>query len=198
MARSAMPEKFLVCKDAFSSGQISSKLWLCSQLEQIKFEKPAIIWVYGGWHAMTSMLLLVRQNLPISYVRSFDIDSSCETIADSLMENWIWQDWKFKAFTRDCNDIDPLSGEYGNPPDVVINTSTEHFFSNEWYDRIPSGTILVLQSNDMPHSDHHQCYDDLESFSKAYDLAPLFYKGNLVFKYPTWEFTRYMLIGKKR
>jgi hypothetical protein len=192
-----MADQFLVSRDAFSSGQISSKLWLCSQLERMQYDRPQIIWLYGGWHAMTGMLLLARQIMPISHIRSFDVDPSCESTADSLMENWIWQGWKFKAFTRDCNSIDPISGEYGPPPDIVINTSTEHFHSRDWYDRIPSGTMMVLQSNNMPHDDHHDCYDDLESFVSNYGLSPMMYKGQLDFNYPTWNFSRYMIIGRK-
>jgi hypothetical protein len=193
-----MHEKIQISKDAFSSGQVSSKLWLCSELENVQFDKPPIIWIYGGWHAMTAMLLLARQNMPVHYIRSFDVDPDCEAIADTLMENWIWQDWKFKAFTKDCNDLVLDNGEYGAPPDIVINTSTEHFHSRAWYDNLPSGTLLALQSNNMPHEDHHECHADIDSFSSAYDLNPLLYEGQLDFKYPSWGFSRYMIIGRKR
>jgi len=192
-----MHDKILVSKDAFSSGQISSKLWLCSELEKIQTNKPSIVWIYGGWHGMTAMLLLSRQNLPIRHIRSFDIDPECEAVADTLLENWIWQDWKFKAFTRDCNDISLTSGEYGDPPDVVINTSTEHFHSDAWYDNLPSGILVVLQSNNMPHEDHHDCHNNVDSFALKYDLDTI-YKGQLDFEYPSWRFSRFMLIGRKR
>jgi hypothetical protein len=193
-----MHEKFPVSKDAFSSGQISSKIWLCEQLERsIDFPKPPTVWIYGGWHGITAFLLLARGNMHIGKIRSFDIDPECQPTADILMENWLWKGWAFKAFTADCNAIDPTDGHYGDPPDIVINSSTEHFTSRDWYHRIPKGTAVVLQSNNMPHDDHHDCYEDLGSFVSDYDLDPLLYSGQLDFEYPTWSFSRYMQIGVK-
>jgi len=189
-----MPNEVAVNVDAFSSGQISSKIWLCNQLEKITFSKHQTIWVYGGWYGMASFLLLSRQTVPVTCIRSYDVDPSCEHIADSLLENWIWQDWKFKAITADCNCIQFDH----NLPDIIINCSTEHFHSAEWFSNIPSGTLLVLQSNNMPHVDHHSCFDTLDDFANAYPLDSVIYKGQLDFSYPTWEFSRFMLIGHKK
>ena len=55
---SDMPDHIYINSEAFSSGQISSKLWLCEQLENIPFDKPQIIWIYGGWYGILSFLLL--------------------------------------------------------------------------------------------------------------------------------------------
>lgn len=181
-------------KDAFSSGQISSKLWLCEELEKIETGLPKIIWLYGGWYGITALLLLSRGTLPISLVRSFDVDPLCEPIADTLLENWVWQDWKFKAKTEDCNKI--IFKDHVRPH-IIINTSTEHFTSIDWFDNIPPNTTVVLQSNNMPHEDHVSCYDKLDDFVKTFPFTNLLYKGNLDFKYPTWEFSRYMIIGRK-
>ncbi len=193
-------ETFMVHNDAFSSGQISSKIWLCEMLEKhLDANTDHVIWFYGGWHGIAPFMLLLRNNLRIQNIRSFDLDPSCQHMADSILENWVWQEWKFKAFTADCNDIDPAHpGQFGSVPTVVVNTSTEHFESNEWYRKIPAGTIVALQSNNMDHEDHHDCVKDLEQFKAIYADLDLMYSGSLDFSYPTWSFSRYMLIGKKR
>jgi len=89
-------------RDAFSSGQISSKLWLCEELERTRWTSNETA-IYGGWYAVTAFLLLSRSKFKVHRIRSYDIDAGCEPMADLLNENWVWQDWKFKAVTADCN-----------------------------------------------------------------------------------------------
>lgn len=193
-----MPDRVAkIHRDAFSSGQVSSKIWLCQELEKIEFTKPLSIWIYGGWHAISAFLLLSREKLPISCIRSFDVDPECQEIADCIMENWIWQDWKFKAFTADCNMLNPLDHSYGTQPDLIINTSVEHFENPAWYENIPPGMLVALQSNNMVHGDHLSPYYTAEDFFASYRLDPLIYNGQMDFKYPDWSFSRYMMIGRK-
>ena len=52
-----------------------------------------------------------------------------------INENWIWQDWAFKAYTQDCNQIIPDQ----TVPDLIINTSTEHFKNLNWWNNIRMG-----------------------------------------------------------
>jgi hypothetical protein len=177
-------------EDAFSSGQIGSKIWLCEELENL-FDSIDNIFIFGGWYGITAFLLRVRDRIKIGTIRSFDIDPNCESIADMINEYWVWQNWHFKAITEDCNAV-----TVGNV-DLVINTSTEHFESMEWFDHIPSGTVVALQGNNMPHEDHCIHTDTLEQFLDRYPLSHIFYQGEKQFTYPNWKFTRYMLIGKK-
>ena len=136
-----------VNKDAFSSGQIGSKIWLCEELEKVGWTSD-LTYVYAGWYGITAFLLLSRGNFQVNRIRSLDIDPSCEAVADMINENWVFREWKFKAFTQDCNNYE---GQYG---DLIINTSTEHFESMDWFNNIKSGTRVILQGNNMPHDDH--------------------------------------------
>ena len=179
-----------VDRDAFSSGQIGSKIWLCEELERLGW-RSCLTYIYGGWYGVTAFLLLSIGKFIVDKIRSLDIDPRCESVADMINENWVWQDWKFKAFTQDCNNYED---QYG---DLVINTSTEHFDSMDWFDRIPKGTRVVLQGNNMPHEDHHIHSSCLQDFIDQYPLSELDYSGEREFVYPTWAFTRFMIIGKK-
>lgn len=177
-------------KDAFSSGQIASKIWLCQELEKLSWESDQTL-IYGGWYGLTAFLLLSRNNFNVKRIRSLDIDPSCEKIADMINELWIWQDWKFKAITQDCNLA------HGLNYDLIINTSTEHFDSLAWWDNIPKGTRVVLQGNDMKHDDHVVYFKNIRAFKNAFKLKEINYEGQYLFEYPSWKFTRFMLIGKK-
>lgn len=176
-------------KDAFSSGQISSKLWLCQELENLNISSVETA-IYGGWYGLTAFLLLSRQRYQVERIRSYDIDPTCETAADLLNENWVWQEWKFKAHTADCNFVQSAA-------DVIINTSTEHFSSSNWFENISTGTIVALQGNNMPHDDHTMCSETLAEFCHNYKLQKTFYEGQLDFIYSTWSFSRFMVIGIK-
>lgn len=178
--------------DAFSSGQIGSKIWLCEELEKL-FDSVDKIWIYGGWHGIAAFLLNSRGNIKIGHIRSYDVDPACEPVADMINENWVIDNWKFKAKTQDCNKLD-LDW---NGPDLIINTSTEHFDSMEWWNNIPNGTTVALQGNNMLHDDHHVHSSDLDDFVTQFPLSNTLYKGQKKFIYPGWKFTRFMLIGIK-
>jgi len=177
-------------KDAFSNGQVDSKLWLCRELEKLGWSSK-LTHVYGGWYGVTAFLLLSREKFKADRIHSFDADPACEAMADMINENWVIKDWQFKAHTRDCNRDMP------NTPDLIINTSTEHFDSMKWFDNIPPGTRVILQGNNMPHEDHHVYSKTLQDFVNKYTLANIVFEGRLTFNYPEWSFDRFMVIGIK-
>ena len=182
-------QTLLTLKDAFSSGQVGSKLWLCKQLENTDlYSKETAI--YGGWYGVTAFLLLSRGKFNVETIRSYDIDPVCESIADIINENWVWQKWRFKAFTENCNHIQTGA-------DLIINTSTEHFESRDWWDNIPAGTAVALQGNNMNHKDHSSNISSLSEFCDQFPLTQELYRGTMPFVYPDWSFDRYMIIGVK-
>jgi hypothetical protein len=185
-----MSNLYSINADSFSSGQIGSKLWLCEELEKLNW-KSSLTWIYGGWYAITALLLLSRRNFEVSKIVSFDIDPECEPIADMINENWVWQEWKFKAQTADCSTLIPSKA------DLIINTSTEHFDSMDWFNNIPKGTRVILQGNNMSHDDHVVHSDTIDSFVKQYPLDNYSFIGTKEFVYPTWSFSRFMVIGIK-
>jgi hypothetical protein len=183
---------FHIDKDAFSNGQIGSKLWLCEEIEKL-FSSMDCVWIYGGWYGLSAFLLRSRNNLEIGRIASYDIDPSCKPIADMINENWVYNDWQFKAFTEDCNTLEPTRGN----PDLIINTSTEHFETLDWWNNIPEGIVVALQGNNMPHDDHVVHTETLTQFLEQYKFKEILFSGEKTFKYPDWEFTRFMTIGIK-
>jgi hypothetical protein len=180
----------MINKDAFANGQIDSKLWLCRELENLNWHSN-LTRIYAGWYGITGFLLLSRERFNVNRIESYDLDPACESISDMINENWVIKEWKFKAYTGNCNNILP-----GNP-DLIINTSTEHFDSMTWFDNIPRGTRVIVQGNDMPHADHVVHSNTLDDFMDLYPLTSIDYHGSLDFVYPDSQFTRYMMIGTK-
>lgn len=199
---------FQVAVDAFSSGQVGSKIWICEELEKIWSLKSTTgskgqtetVWIYGGWQGVLGFLILCRDFSTgrVGSVRSFDIDPSCEKAANTICENWVWRQWMFRAFTADCNSLDPASdGEYGKSPTVVINTSVEHFDDRSWFEKIPSGTLVALQASDFEHDGAVSLYSTEEKFAAAFPFQETLFSGRLNFDYGTWSFNRLMRIGRR-
>jgi hypothetical protein len=181
---------------AFMSGQVGSKLWLCEKLEPMlaeRYDRNVIVWLLGGWYAMTSFLLQTRRRAPIAKVVSFDLDPEATKGALIFNEAFLHQG-TFDAFVA---DVHVLHYDVEDAPDVVVNTSTEHMESDDWFHRIPDGTLCVFQSNNMPHDDHvHEC-STAQDLARQFPLKQTLFLGAKTFHYPEWGFTRFMHIGVK-
>lgn len=182
-------EKFnLFDRDSFSNGQIDSKLWLCRELEKLNWTSESTH-IYGGWYGVLAFLLLTREKFVVKRIESYDIDGSCENIANIINNNYVIKE-KFYAYTCDCNNLKSNS-------DLIINTASEHFTSMDWFNRIEYGKRVIIQGNDMPHDDHVIHSESLQDFLLQYPLNEIAYSGEIEFVYPDWSFRRYMVIGKK-
>lgn len=184
-----------VDKDAFSSGQIESKIWLAENLElavaHYNLVNPLRILLIGGWYGLANLILRVRNNIPVLHTRSIDIDEEACVTADIINEHWVSKNWQFKSIVADANTFD-----FSNF-DCIINTVVEHIKSDEWFEHIPKGTLVALQSNNMIHADHVNTHSSLLNFDKAYPLTDTFFLKSKDIRYPDWNFKRYMKIGLK-
>ena len=193
-------------KDCFSRGQLQSKKWLVDELKKLDLDL-GVVFLCAGWYA-TLATMMFEKNLNIKNLYSFDIDPSCEKIAEIFNKKWVMDDWKFKALTADINDLkysnfmidfkksngDILKTTI-NKVNTVINTSSEHIQNfNEWYSNIPHGTIVIIQGNDFFEVEEHvNCSEDLEDFSFKVPMGTTLYEGELKLE----KYTRFMKIGIK-
>lgn len=193
-------------KDCFSRGQLQSKKWLVDELKKLDLDL-GVVYLCAGWYA-TLATMMFEKNLNIKKLYSFDIDPSCEKVADSFNKQWVMDDWKFKAGTADINDLkynnflfdfkrsdDTISKTTIDKVNTVINTSSEHIQNfSEWYSNIPYGTIVIIQSNNFFEVEEHvNCSEDLEDFSFKVPMEMTLYEGELKLE----KYTRFMKIGIK-
>lgn len=193
--------------DALSWGQLKSKRWLVNTLEDI--EVPlGTVFLCAGWYA-TLAAMLFQSRCSIDKIRSFDIDDSCLEIADTINRNEVKKDWKFKAITQDIMDIDynshtwqtwskannRMSRDITDCPNTIINTSCEHIKEfNQWYKKIPNGTLVVLQTNNFfDVKDHVNCVKNPLEFAEQSPMQDCLYSGALELP----KYNRFMRIGIK-
>ena len=191
--------------DALSWGQLKSKRWLVTELESLDISLGTIF-LCAGWYA-TLAAMLFQSKCNIDKIRSFDIDQSCLQIADTINRNQVKEDWKFKSITQDIMDIDYNKHEWQiwsntnnrmnypitDTPNTIINTSCEHIENfEEWYAKIPSGKLVILQSNNFFEVDEHvNCVNDINEFKRMSPMNTVLYSGELQLP----KYYRFMLIG---
>lgn len=177
--------------DAWSNSQIESKLWICRELENIysKNDRYLDIWIFGSWIGVLPFILFTRENLKINKIVAFDIDEESLKQSRVINENYIISG-KYETLKQDVNKI-----VYKSIPDIIINSSCEHMELN-WWNNIPAGIMMVLQSNNYKRHDHINNVENLDDMDEKYPTSSL-YRGEKLFSYPELKFTRFMIIGNK-
>jgi hypothetical protein len=196
------PETEVAFSDALSLGQLQSKLWLIQNLP----DELGTVFICAGWYGTLAALMFERANDKFDKIRSFDIDPKCAVIADNINRPQVMDGWQFKASTLDIMLLDyptvyttyranGTSLDLTEIPNTIINTSCEHIENFEqWYDNIPLGTLVILQSNNYYEIDEHvNCVNNVDDFSGSAPMSVLLYSGKLELP----KYTRFMLIGYK-
>ena len=201
-------EDMKINEDCFAQSQMQSKSWLVKELSKLDLNLGTVF-LCAGWYATLATLLFESHRIRLDKIRSFDVDDSCWKIAEIFNKPWIMDDWKFKATTADIMDIqynewgwtfdtkkkDGSIVEVTEVADTVINTSCEHIADfDTWYDKIPSGKILILQSNNYSElPEHVNCSKTLKHFNSITPMQEVFFQGELYID----KYSRYMRIGVK-
>ncbi len=206
--------------DALSHGQMQSKAWAVDELLKTR-RKLGLVYIVGGWLGLLGTLLLLENKFKISKIRSFDIDPECEAIADQINIEYVINDWKYKAVTKDMFDIDyenhsyeiPISGGYFDKkknnkfiankpaklietPNTIINTSCDHIKDfNKWWDMIPEGKLVLLQNNNFKAGgpDHVNTIESVDQLVVQAPMSRIIFSGERKFA----KYDRFMLIGIK-
>ena len=174
--------------ESFWDGQIKSKLWLIEALEKHKSIRNADCVIHGGWNGVLACMMF-NSELGIKHITSIDIDPKCKEIASTMNKRYEMEG-KFESVTSDMCDY-----EYKREPYFVINTSCEHIADfDTWYNKIPSGKIVILQSNNyIGLPEHVNCSKTLKDFNNKTPMQEVLFQGELYLD----KYSRYMRIGVK-
>lgn len=180
--------------DAFSHGQIKSKLWLCEELEK-HIPYNSNVKILGSWYNVLSFMLLTRNPNNYNSIEGIDIDPTVKEIADKICNYWLFEGKQVSNITGDSNNV-----SYDGTQ-VVINCSPEHMKDTSWYKKVPDGTLMCIQSISVTDplypwfiTTPHYSVDDMKS---KYPMSSVNYSGQIRIDYGSWGYDRYMLIGIK-
>lgn len=201
----------LALQDAFSRGQVQSKIWLVQELSKIKTDFE-MIYVLAGWFGQLTHYFDAHG---INYAKSriMDIDAQACSISDKIFNSLKLENYKVKSVELDLTDSSWLfrtgceyqlknyntghiSKEKTNP-DLIINTSSEHFHEDWFYKFIyrplASDPLFVIQSNNLfDIKEHVNCVHSIDHMIKKFPMSRLEYSGEIQLK----GYKRFMIIGR--
>lgn len=176
--------------EAFWSGQINSKIWLCETINQY-YTSPSTIHIFGGWVGVLASILFQSNGNKIKKIYNIDIDPWCKNVSETINE----KNKKIGKFISVTSDM--ASYEYSSKPEIVINTSTEHVTQStydQWYKNVPKGTLVILQGNDFFDCDGHvRCTKNLNEFKEINYVQDELFAGERFFDI----YHRYMCVFVK-
>ena len=196
--------------DCFSLGQLESKQWLVDEYGNLPAAldlRLGTVYVLCGWYGVLPAMLFLNYENEIDKMRSFDIDPWCMNVADQINKTYSSDNWRFKAVAQDINEInfeehswqcwsnknERMSYPITDKPDTIINTSCEHTDA-KWYEKVPEGKTVILQSNSSFGEDGHiNAMTSLEEMVYTYPMKTTYYKGEMEFE----NYKRFMLMGVK-
>jgi len=179
--------------DSFSHGQIHSKIWLCEELEKF-LPKKAKVTILGGWYNVLGFMLLCRRPNSYESINSIDLDPSTLAISDKITNAWAFDP---KIVTNTIANVNEFSLD--NEEMVYINCSPEHFESTEWFNSLPIGSLVCIQSISITDPNDpwfiRQPNETLDEFLNKYPITSTLYEGTKRIQYSDWGYDRFMIIG---
>jgi hypothetical protein len=182
--------------NAFSHGQIQSKIWLCENLEP-HLPSPAQVLIIGSWYNLLGFMMLSRQQEKYNLILGVDPDSEAVEIANKINNGYmIGADNKLRNTCREIESFNHNELGYHN---VLINTSCEHM-DNKWYNNVNPYQLVCLQTSNMVTDDptwnitHPN--PTMDDFKQKYPMSQILFQGEKEFDYGHLRYSRYMLIGK--
>lgn len=181
--------------NAFSHGQVQSKIWLCEEIEKF-IKKDSRVAILGSWYNVLGFMMLVRKPKYYISIRGFDIDQNTIDIANKITEAW--------SIQPDCflqNQLDDVNTVDLNGYDVIINTSVEHMERQDWFERSPGNALICVQSSnvtvDSKTWDIKNPSANFQDFISMFPMSNYVFKGHMSFDYGPNSYSRFMIMGYK-
>jgi hypothetical protein len=173
---------------SYTPDLVFSKYWLMQELAKIQPE-ISVAYILGAWYCNLAVYLEKFQQPKVDKIINVETNkeflSTGKKILDQLGADGV------EYMLQDANDLDYRQL---NSQGVVINTSLNDIRGREWFDRIPSGTLVALQGRDQTDI---QKFASADNIQQAFPLSQVLYSGGLELQDPETDYRRFMTIGIK-
>ncbi len=165
---------------------LKSKLWLCQSLKILNKEKFSTVYVLGSWYG-TMAVMLDRCGIKFKKVINVDLDKKHIEVSNNLLSAL--------KINHQCirKDVNTLKYEQLDKNSLIINTSINDIKGTDWFDNLPEGTLVALQSRNNANS----VYDTLEELDQEFFLTDTLVLDEKTFEDPETQYQRFMKIGIK-
>jgi hypothetical protein len=173
---------------SFTRDLIASKVWLLQKLKQIQ-QRYTTMYILGSWYGNLAVYMTLQPTITVD--RVINVETNVEMLDTSQIILDRIGATNVKYMLADANKLDYR--QLGNTG-VVVNTSLTDMQGQDWFNNIPAGTLVAMQSRDH---DTGNAAHSTQDIIDRYPLTEVIYDGRLELKDPETEYTRYMVIGVK-
>jgi hypothetical protein len=170
----------LTLSGSFHRSLIFNKLWLLSELAKIK-DQFSTIYILGSWYGNMS-LLLARSDVQYDHIVNVDRDAAAVEAGQKIAKKMGLADG-IEPMVANVNNLDYRQLDTDG---LVINTSCHDIKNTRWFENIPAGTLVALQSR-----------TDVDDDLRNYKLSKLLYQGSRELDDPETSYTSILKIGVK-
>lgn len=166
---------------------LQSKIWLCNNLKKLGKTKFSTIYILGSWYG-TMAIVLDRCGISFDKVINVDADKKHIAVSDKLLTAL--------KMNHQCmhKDANTLNYKQLDKNSLVINTSVNDIKGEVWFDRLPEGTLVALQSRNNVENPR---YNSLKELDQEFFLTDTLVLDELTFEDPETQYQRFMKIGVK-
>lgn len=163
---------------SFDRGLIFNKLWLIHELAKIK-DTFSTIYILGSWYGNLS-ILLARSDIDYKHIVNVDTDAKRVRQGQAIAKQMHVAD-RIEPMVADANELDYRQLDSNG---LVINCSIHDMPNSGWFDHIPRGVMVALQSR-----------TDIDHNINSYALKTILYDGTKQLADPETEYTSLLRIG---
>jgi hypothetical protein len=173
---------------SFTPDLVFSKLWLMRELAKIS-PNISTMYILGSWYGNLALLLTRYPQIQVDKMINVDIDPEFLKGSEDILNNAGADNVEYMQ--ADANKLDYRQL---NRNSVVVNTSLNDIKGTDWFENIPSGTLVAMQARDQVENEQFAGSADIE---QKFPLDQVLYSGSLGLEDPETEYTRFMVIGIK-
>jgi hypothetical protein len=173
---------------SFTHDLTKSKVWLMSELAKVQ-QDFSTIYVLGSWFGNLALYMTLDPMIRAKKIINVDVNPEWMAQSQRMLDH-VGAD-NVEHMLRDANRLDYRQlGSNG----AVINTGLTDIDGRAWFDRIPSGTVVVMQARDQNSGNQFSSADDI---LEKFPLSQVSYSGSLQLQDPETPYRRFMVIGTK-
>lgn len=172
--------------DSFAPDLVKSKTWLADELAKI-CTRFGTIYILGSWYGNMGVILFQEHDIVFERMYNVDVNKASLELGQDLVKDL---GLDIEAIQANANYIN-----YANPS-LVINTSVNNIENAGWFENIPQGTMVVLQSRNNDPQAVNACNSPAE-LSAQYPLSRVLYMDKLRLSNKQGSYARFMVIGVK-
>jgi hypothetical protein len=173
---------------SFSRELMLGKLDLLQQLRYVLDELDVpmlnVAYILGSWYGNLGILMAL-DNFPVKKIINVDIEPNYIKLSKEFMQRL---DARAQHMIQDVNKLDYRQAR---KPSVIINASCNDIAGSSWFDRIPLGTLVVLNAGDQ--EDSLRTYQDLNALVQTWPMRKLLLADEFVYG----DYQRFTVIGIK-